>query len=63
MYAIYLHYSAIHSTMDYAIQENAWNSSSSTSQRMKQATSKVFIGDVSKSIYIVTNYHTSDGLH
>ena len=42
------------------IQENAWNSSGSTSQRMKQATSKVFLGDESKLIYIVTEFHASD---
>ena len=59
-----VHHSVIvYSTMDYVIQENAWSSSSSTSQRMKQATSKVFIGDVSKLIYIMTNYHASDELH
>ena len=46
--AIYASFS--YSTVDYVIQENAWSSSSSTSQRMKQATFKVhvFIGDVSK---------------
>ena len=61
---LYMHHSVIvYSTMDYVIQENVWSSSSSTSQRMKQATSRVFIGDVSKSIYIVTNYHASDELH
>ena len=46
--------------MDYIIQENAWSSSNSTSKRMKQA--KVFLGDASKSIYIVTEFHTSDEL-
>ena len=48
--------------MDYIIQENAWSSSDSTSQRMKQVTSKVFLGDESKSIYIVTEFHASDEL-
>ena len=52
----------MYSTMDYIIQENAWSSSGSTSQRMKQATSKVFLGDESKSIYIVTEFHASDEL-
>ena len=47
-------HSAIYSTMDYIIQENAWSSSGSTSQRRKQPTSKVFLGDESKSFYIVT---------
>ena len=42
----------------YIIQENAWSTSSSnnTSQKMKQAISKVFLGDASKSIYIVTEF-------
>ena len=48
--------------MDYIIQENAWSLSGSTPQRMKQATSKVFLGDESKSIYIITEFHTSDEL-
>ena len=48
--------------MDYIIQENTWSSSGSTSQRMKRATSKVFLGDESKSIYIVTEFHASDKL-
>ena len=60
---LYMHHSAMYSTVDYVIQENVWCSSSSISQRMKQAISKVFIGDVSKSIYIVTNYHASDELN
>ena len=55
-------HSAIYNTMDYIIQENAWSSSGSTSQRMKQATSKVFLGDDCKSIYIVTDFHASDEL-
>ena len=66
MCAIYMAHSAIYmtlySTMDYIIQENAWSSSGSTSQRMKQATSKVFLGDESKSIYIVTEFQASDEL-
>ena len=52
-------YIAIYSTMDYIIQEDTWSSSGSSSQRMKQATSKVF---ESKSIYIVTEFHASDEL-
>ena len=58
-----MHHLAIYSTMDYVIQENVWSSSRSTSQRMKQATSKVFVGDVRKSIYIIADYHASDKLH
>ena len=38
------------------------SSSSRTTQRMKQATSKIFLGDVSKSIYIMTEFHASDEL-
>ena len=45
---LYMAHSAIYSTMDYIIQENTWSSSGSTSQRMKQLTSKVFLGDESK---------------
>ena len=56
---LYMAHSAIYSTMDYIIQENTWSSSGSTSQRMKQATSKVFLGDESKSIYIVTELQMS----
>ena len=52
----------IYSTMDYITQENGWSSSSSILQRMKQATSKGFLGDESKSIYIVTEFHASDEL-
>ena len=48
--------------MDYIIQENTWSSSNSTFQRMKQATSKVFLGDASKLIYIMTEFHASDEL-
>ena len=48
---------------NYVIQENMWSSSSSTSQRMNQTTSKVFFRYTSKSIYIMTNFHTSDELH
>ena len=60
---LYMAHSAIYSIMDYIIQENAWSSSDSTSQRMKQATlKKVFLEDESKSIYIVTEFHTSDEL-
>ena len=51
-----------YSTMDYIIQENAWSLSGSTSQWMKQTTSKVSLGDASKSIYILTNFHASDEL-
>ena len=57
---VYMAHSAIYSTMDYIIQENAWSSSGSTSQRMNQATSKVYLGDESKSIYIMTEFHASD---
>ena len=52
----------IYSSMDYIIQENVWSSSNSTSRRLKQATCKVFLGDASKSIYIMTEFHTSDEL-
>ena len=48
--------------MDYIILENAWSSSNSTSQRMKQETSKVFLGDASEPICIVTEFHASDEL-
>ena len=49
--------------MDYIIQENAWSLSNNTSQRMKQESFKVFLGDASKSIYIiVTEFHASDEL-
>ena len=50
------------SRKDYVIQEKAWSSSSSTSQRINQANSKVYLGYTSKSIYIVTNFHASDEL-
>ena len=59
---LYTAHSAMYSTMDYIIQENTWSSSSSTSQRMKQTTSKVFLGDERKSIYIMTESHASDEL-
>ena len=42
------HSAIYYSTMDYIIQENTWSSSGGTSQGMKQATSKVFLGDESK---------------
>ena len=58
---LYMAHSAIYNGL-HPIQENAWSSSGSTSQRMKQATSKVFLGDESKSIYIVTEFHASDEL-
>ena len=50
--------------MDYIIQEieNAWSSSNNISQRMKQTTFNVFLGDASKSLYIVTEFHASDEL-
>ena len=38
------------------------SSSSSTSQRMQQATSKIFLGDAGKSIYFMTEFHASDEL-
>ena len=59
---LYMAHSAIYSKMDYIIEENGWSSSGSTSQRRKQPTSKVFLGDESKSIYIVTEFHASDEL-
>ena len=49
--------------MNYVIQENMWSLSGSTSQRMKQATSKVFFGYTNKSIYIMTNFYASDEFH
>ena len=51
------------SRKDYVIQKNTWSSSSSTSQRMNQATSKVFCLYTSKSIYIVANFYASGELH
>ena len=48
------------SRKDYVIQENAWSSSRSASQRMNQATFELFFRYISKSINIVTNFHTSD---
>ena len=42
------------------LSRRAWSSSRSTSQRMKQAISKVFFGYTSKLIYIVTSFHASD---
>ena len=55
---------AIYGTMDYIIQENTWSSSNGiyASQRMKQATSKKFLGDASKSIYTMNEFPASDEL-
>ena len=50
--------------MDYIIQKSAWNSSGSTSQRIKQlqATFWYFSEMRAMSIYIVTEFHASDEL-
>ena len=63
MCAIYMAHPAIYiGQWTTSSNENAWSLSSRTSQRMKQATSKVFLGDESKSVYIVTELNASDEL-
>ena len=49
------------SRRDYIIHENVWSSSSCTSQRMKLATSKVFLY-ASKVICTMANFHASEEL-
>ena len=51
----------IYSIMDYIVQENAWSSSSSTSQRMKLAIFKVFLQYISIDLYR-DHFHASDEL-